>query len=199
MFRVFPPNGSRVPAAIRAGLVVLAILALPGCGSTPSAYIHPNFDFRFVQRVAVLPYQNLTADRIAGERLQSIFLIELLDEEVLEVVDPRETVEAMMSLGLNPGTALNPEQAVQLGKRLEVDALFFGVVEEYGYSRGDRSRGPEITAVFGMTETQTGTEIWRTQAHETGSSIWKKLFGGGSDDIYTVSRDVVRRALDTLL
>jgi hypothetical protein len=152
-----------------------------------------------MQRVAVLPFQNLTSDGLAGQRMQSIFLIEILKEEVLEIVDPRETAAAMHDLGQTPGMALTPEQSVTLGRKLNVDALFFGIVEEYGYSHGDRRRGPEITAVFGMTETETGVEVWRAQVHATGSSVWKKLFGGGTADLYSVSSDVVRKALATLL
>ena len=50
-----------------------------------------------------------------------------------------------------------------------------------------------------MTETQTGEEIWRAQVNETGSSVWTRLFGGSTASLYTVSNEVVRTALDTLL
>ena len=105
----------------------------------------------------------------------------------------------MRGLSLSPVMELTPAQAVRLGAELGVEALFFGTVEEYTLGRGDRTRGPEITAVFGMIETQTGAVVWRAQVHETGGSIWKRLFGGSPDDVYTVSRDAVRRALRTLL
>jgi hypothetical protein len=152
-----------------------------------------------MERAAVLPFQNLTSDFLAGERIQSIFLMELLSEGILVIVDPRETSAAMGMLGLQAGTALTQEQAVALGKKLGVDALFFGVVEEYGQGRGDRSRGPEVTVVLGMTETETGALVWRSQAHGTGSSWTGKLFGGGPADLYTVSRETLRKALGTLL
>ena len=80
-----------------------------------------------------------------------------------------------------------------------MDALFFGTVEEYGISRVDRNRGPEVTVVFEMLETQTGVVVWRSQVHGTGSSIWRRLFGGGAADLYAVSEDVVSRALRSLL
>jgi hypothetical protein len=125
--------------------------------------------------------------------------MEILKEDILEIVDSRETVSVMRGMGLSPGSSLTPEQTVALGDKLVVDALFFGVVEEYGYSRGDRRRGPEITAVFGMTETETGAVVWRSQVHATGSSLWRRLFGGGAADLFDVSRDTVRKALRTLL
>jgi hypothetical protein len=179
-------------------LATLSVLAT-GCGSRTGVYIHPDVDFAHMERAAVLPFQNLSTDYLAGERIQSIFLMELLEQDVLGLVDPRETASAMEALGVRAGSTVTPEQAVALGRKLAVEALFFGVVEEYGYSRGERSRGPEITAVFGMTETQTGVLVWRSQVHATGSSIWRKLFGGGPADLYTVSRETVRRALRSLL
>ena len=184
---------------VRFLLLVVPAVLLFGCGAPVTSYIHPNVDFGYMQRAGVLPFGNLTPDVLAGQRMQSIFLMELLEEDALEIVDPRETQAAMRTLGLTRGSDLTPEQAIALGNKLGVEALFFGVVEEYGFGLGDRRRGPEITGVFGMIETQTGVVVWRAQVHETGSSIWQRLFGGRADDLYTVSRDAVRRALQTLL
>jgi hypothetical protein len=177
----------------------MSCLLAVGCGSPGASYIHPNVDFSSMKRAAVLPFQNLSGDPLAAERLRSIFLMELLHEDVLVIVDPRETDAAMRAAGIAPGSALTPEQSVELGKKLAVDALFFGIVDEYGSNRAERSRGPEVTGTFGISETQTGAMVWRSQVHRTGSSIWGKLFGGGPADLYTVSRETVREALRTLL
>jgi hypothetical protein len=190
---------ARCEMPVRAALLAIVLGMTAGCGTSPTSYLHPNIDFGYMERAAVLPFRNLSQDGLAGERLQSIFLMELLEEDALAIVDPRETSAAVRDLGLSPGADLTPEQAVALGTSLRVDALFFGVVEEYSPGLGDRTRGPQITAVLGMIETQTGAVVWRAQVHETGASIWKRLFGGRPDDVYTVSRDAVRRALRTLL
>lgn len=181
-------------------LVCLFLLtSIFGCGSTATSYIKPRVDFSYLQRAAVLPFQNLTRDELADERMRSVFLTEVLAAQVLEIADPRETATALTELGVLGNEALTPEQAVALGKRLSVDAVFSGSVEEYGYARGGLDRSPEITAVFALTETETGSIVWRAQIHETGSSFWRGLFGGSPDDIYEVSRKTVRRALGTLL
>ncbi len=191
---------SRPHPNVAAALLAAATLAfLSGCGASRSSYVHPNVDFGYMRRAAVLPFQNLTSDHLADERMQSIFLMELLEADILEIVDPRETLAAMHSLSLNPDSPLTPEQAVKLGQKLQVEALFFGTIEEYGTSQIDRRRGPEITGVFGLTETETGALVWRSQVHVTGSSMWKRLFGGGPSDLYSVSVKAVRKALGTLL
>lgn len=179
--------------------VPVALVLLSGCGSAVTSFVNPDVDFTHVQRVAVVPFRNLTTDELADERMESIFLMELVRANVLQIVEPRETAEAMAAAGIPTSAALTPEQTVALGKRLGVEALFFGSIEEYGYGQGDRRRGPQITGAFGMAETETGVVIWRSQVHATGASFWKKLFGGGTADLYTVSRKVVRKALGTLL
>lgn len=172
---------------------------LTGCASSGESYVNPDVDFSYMQRAAVLPFENRSADHLADERMHSVFLMELLKEDVLKIVDSGETVSVMRSMGFTEGSSLTPEQAVALGERLGVDALFFGIVEEYGVSQVDRNRGSEVTAVFGMTETETGTLVWRSQAHASGSSTWKRLVGGTSSGLYEVSREAVRKALRTLL
>ena len=179
--------------------LVVSSLLLASCGSSANSYIKPRVDFSFLQRAAVLPFENLSRDDLADERMRSVFLTEVLDAEILEIADPRETMAAVLAMGLVPGRALTPDEAVALGKKLSVDALFFGVVEEYAYTTSGRDRSPEITLVLGMTETQTGSNVWRVQLHETGGSFWQRLFGGGPGEFYEVSRDTVRKGLETLL
>ena len=196
--------GGDVKNPVRAWIywILPALLLGPmisACGSSATSYIKPRVDFSYLQRAAVLPFENLSRDELADERVRSIFITELLHSQVLEVADPGETTATMMALGITPGSALTPEQAVALGTELSVDAVFSGVVEEYGHARGGASRNLEITMVFALTETETGSIVWRAQVHETGSSFWKRLFGGSTDDIFEVSRKTVRKALRTLL
>jgi hypothetical protein len=195
----------RAPSMVRsvkrecvARLIPILVLLFSGCASAVVSYMHPDVDLGHIQRCAVLPFQNLSADELAGERLQSVFLMELLSARALEIVGPGETAAAMQTLRLDSGAALTPEQAVSLGKALSVDGLFFGVVEDYGISKVDRARSTEVTAVFGLTETETGALVWRSQVHASGVSIWRRLFGGGSAGLHDVSRQAVRRALRSL-
>lgn len=181
--------------------IALLLLApfLCGCGSSAKSFIKPRVDFSYLQRAAVLPFENLTRDDLADERMQSVFLSEILAEGVLEIADPRETAAVLGTLGVRPGQQLTPEEVVALGEKLSVDAVFFGVVEEYGYSRGGTVSAAAVTLVLGLAETETGSIVWRAQSHETGTSFWKRLFGGAPDDLYEVSRTTVQKALATLL
>ena len=178
-------------------LILAATLAtLAGCAGSTAHYVHPDVDFGYIRRTAVLPFQNLSTDRFATLRLQSVFLGELLTHEGLEVVEPGETLQAYGTLRLNPDAVLTPEQIIAIGQALEVDAVFLGSVQEYGIERSGRSHA--VTAAFSLAETTTGATVWSAQARADGSSFWRALFGGDGASLYDVSREVVRKALETL-
>ena len=66
-------------------------LFLPACGvkSTPSYYINQDTDFSFIKTVAVLPLDNLTNDRFAGESVRQVVISELLASG--QVCPPRQS------------------------------------------------------------------------------------------------------------
>lgn len=185
----------------RIGTALGALLLLAsgwGCAPGLSSYVRSDADFSHVRRAAVLPFQNLSQDLHAGTRLQSVFMSAVLQEGTLALVDLGETLDAMNRLRLNVDAALTPDQITALGKELQVDALFLGTVEEYGLERMSNDRVYVVTASFSLVETETGSTVWKAQAHRDGTSFWRKLFGGGSASLYQVSRGTVDQALGTL-
>ena len=186
---------------IRSTLILLLLsstVALSGCSPRATSYVNPDVDFSFVHRVAVFPFQNLSADHRAPARVGSIFLAEILEHEGLVILAPGETLSTLVEMKLGSAEVLSADQIVELGRRLDVDAVFFGTVEEYGLEQMGRDRSFALTASFSMAETSTGALIWNSQVHKGGVSIWRKLFGGGAPEPYSVSRDAVRQALGTL-
>jgi hypothetical protein len=87
---------------------------------------------------------------------------------------------------------------VALGKRLGTEGIFTGTIMDCGPEALGRNRVYVITAEFGLLETETGVVVWKCEVHGSGSSFWRKLFGGDSASLYAVSRDVVRKALGSL-
>jgi hypothetical protein len=183
------------------GLVgVLTFLSFcADCAGGGASFVHPNVDFSHIQRCAVLPFQNLTADTFAGKRMQSIFLTELLANGSLVLVEPEETASAMSEMKLAPGSVPNAEQFVALGKALSVEGIFCGSVEDYGPVSRSGQQEYQVTATFSLTETETGSLVWRSQAHVEGLSLLKRLFGGESASLFDLSRKATRKALGSLL
>lgn len=179
------------------GLIALAVL-LAGCAPEVSSFARDDVDYSFIRRAAVYPFQNRSQDLQAGVRVHSIFLSELLQQDALRTIDPGETLGGIAALRLDTVGELTPEQIVDLGRELEVDAIFFGDVEEYGADRVSNDRVNLVTLTFSMAETQTGSVVWRSTVHRNGTSFWRKLFGGGSASLHDVTRAAVRESLETL-
>ena len=177
-------------------LTMLALLA--GCSPKATSFVRQDVDFSFIRTVAVYPFKNLSQDVHAHERVYSIFTAQLLDKQAVEVVEFGAILSAMAQLRVNVDTVLSPEQKVELGKILEVDGIFFGTVEEYGVERLSKDRTYSLTCSYSLAETQTGMTVWNAQTRSQGSSFWRKLFGGGSASLYSVSRENVENGLETL-
>lgn len=184
---------SMVPA-----LVMAIVLVVGGCGSGASRFIRDDVDFSFIRRVAVYPFYNLSQDVYGAQRVQSVFLTEILEKDEVEVIDRGEMLAALAELKLQPDAILSPEQVQALGKRLGADAVFFGTVEEYGAERGGANPTQVVTATYQLCESQAGRIVWSSQVRTDGASLGRKLFGGGSASGFAVARENVRAALGTL-
>jgi len=178
--------------------ILVALLGLTACARSTTSYVHPDVDLSFIRRVAIVPYENMSQDAYADERLRSLFLMRILREGSLEVVEPGAVTDAMIRLRFPTGSTLSPEQYVALGKELGVDGIFTGSVQEYGVAREAREQMSRVTVVFGLVETQTGITVWQSEVHLNGSSFLRRLFGGGTRSMHDVSRSAVNRALRSL-
>ncbi len=186
-------------AAILAALMALLSCAVSGgCGAGASHYLRDDVDLSFIRRVAVYPFFNLSQDMFGGQRVQSVFVTELLERGQVEVVDRGEMLAAITELKLHPDTILSPEQVVALGKRLKADGIFFGTIEEYGLERSSDDPTYAITGNYQLCEAETGRTVWSSQMRTDGASLLRKLFGGGSAGMFDVARHNVRTALGTL-
>ncbi len=179
------------------GLLVLVAFAA-GCAPDVTSFARDDVDYSFIRRAAVYPFQNRSQDLQAGVRVHSVFLSELLQQDALRTIDPGATLGGIGALRLDTTGELTPEQIIDLGRELEVDAIFFGDVEEYGADRVSNDRVHMVTLTFSMAETQTGSVVWRSTVHRSGTSFWRKLFGGGSASLHDVTREAVRESLETL-
>ncbi len=73
--------------------LVLVPLAMASCASTkiePAVYMHPNADLSVYERVAVLPFENLTTERFAADRVRELLVVELSSKGLFEVVESGE-------------------------------------------------------------------------------------------------------------
>jgi TolB-like protein len=178
-----------------ATLAIALVLNAGGCRtSQQTSYLHKNADLGAIQKVAVLPFDNLTQERTAGEKVQKIFYLELLSLDVFEVAEPGEIAKTVRA-----GENLGGSDIQRIGKDLGVDAVFVGTVVDFTEARSGSTASPEVTIQLRMIETHTGSTIWSTGRTRSGAGVTTRLFGVGGESLTQAARRVVRGELATLL
>jgi len=184
--------------------LLLAAASLAGCGGTMKAtkFTNPKFNFAFVQRVAVLPFDNLSNDRQAGDRATRLTITELLASGAADVVEPGEVQAALIQIvGATAGRGVSPstEQVIALGKALKVQGLLLGTVTQSESLRSGAVPIPVVTLDMHLVETETGTTVWATTQSAKGGSFSARVLGTGGEPLAETTRKCVQDALAALV
>ncbi|RME26605.1 MAG: hypothetical protein D6800_06170 [Candidatus Zixiibacteriota bacterium] len=175
------------------------LLLFAGCGGRQTVFLNREFNFQFVERVAVIPFDNLTGEKGAGARATRVFISELLATEAFDVVEPGEVTLALGKFSTLRTSELTTEQIKELGKTLHVQGLFFGSVTESSTSRSGDASINTVAMVVRLVETETGETVWSATGSSGGRGFWGPLFGGGGKPASEVTRDCARKILNTLV
>jgi len=153
MARIFKPK----PA-----LWVVVLCTLIGCGSPP-AFVEPDADLDFYERVAVTPFWVSGADRSASDQVTDAFVTALMISEKYVVAEPglfRHTLADVADQASVTHRGLTPEQVLELGTRAQVEAVFEGSILTYEMTRIGQNQYPLISVELRMIDAQTGRLIW---------------------------------------
>jgi TolB-like protein len=142
-------------------MVLLAAAA--GC-SGPRTFLNEDADWSFYQQLGVLPFINLTADRYAGEKVQSVFITELFLTNKFRVMEPGEfnskATAQLKSAGVQSTQELPLDQIKAIGEKTGVQGVIEGVVTEYTMIRVGQVDYPLISLNIRMIDVPTGTVVW---------------------------------------
>jgi len=181
-------------------MTVLLIGIIAGCGGMrPTVFLHGEYNFSFLEKVAVIPFDNLSKDQGAGARATRVFISELLSTETFDVVEPGEVNYVLEKLNLVRTDALTKEQIVKIGKELGIQGIFLGTVTESSQIRSGNSSAVTLTIVGRLVETETGETIWSATNTAGGKGFWSSLFGVGNKSQSEVMRDCIKGLLHTLI
>lgn len=176
----------------------LTLLTLGCRGTAQVYYINPNFDFSFIKRVAVLPFDNFSQEKNAEDIVRHLVINELLATELVEVVVPGEAIAAMNSLGIKSISSLSEKQIKALGKTLNVQGVIYGAIEKYEMVKEGNISEPEVTITMIMAETTTGGIVWSVTKTGGGAGFMARHFGARTDTLSEAVLEVVRDAIRTL-
>jgi hypothetical protein len=178
-------------------VIAFTLVLLVGCASG-DVFFDPNMDFGSLQTVAVLPFENLTQDDFAAERVRDTFSNMLLATGAVYVLPPGEVARGVGMIGRVPREGLSTEQVKKLAAALAVDAVFTGVVSEYGPVRSGAASANVISVSVQLIERISGVVVWSASSTRGGVSVWDRLLGGGGRPMNAVTEKAVNELLDKL-
>jgi len=174
---------------ILAVLILLCVGACAGAGSVK--YRDPKMDFGAIQKVAVLPFANLTKDEKAADRVRDVYTNMLMATGGLYLLPPGEVARGIARAQPTDRSAPSEEEIKRLGGILGVDAVMTGVVKEYGEVRSGSVSSNLVSLSLLMFEVKTGKVVWSASSTKGGVSATDRLFGGGGRPMNIVTEEAV--------
>jgi TolB-like protein len=174
------------------------LVLVGGCATNTSMqYVRRNIDYSDFKRIAVLPFESLTTDEYAGEKIRKTVITELLSRGV-DVVEPGEVTRVLIEQKIKSLGSVRTADLQNVAKTLGVGALMMGSVEAYGISKGISVSYPEVSINLRLVEASSGNIIWSVCQTSGGPSFWTRHFGAEGASLSDTANTVVKEAIDTL-
>ena len=185
------PNLRETGVNVRTILISILLLSLGACAASPRKYRDQNMDFGAIQKVAVLPFANLTREAKAAERVRDVFMNMLMATEGVYLLPPGEVARGIARVQLADKTAPSEEEVKKLGEILGVDSVITGAVREYGEVRSGSASANLVSLSLQMIEVKTGKVVWAASSTKGGITTSDRMFGGGGQPMNVVTEEAV--------
>ena len=187
--------------AIRASALTALLLLGAGLAQAgPRLFVNHKADLSYYQRIAVVPFANLTNDANAGERVTRAFMTELVIAERFQIVEPGEFHTVLERMGGLPDAQghADPKKLAEAATEAQATGLIRGAVTEYSTQRNGNDEVPVITFDVEMLDVATLQTVWRITVSERGRGRLP-LFGGANHKSFgMVTQDACREAVKAL-
>jgi hypothetical protein len=148
--------------------------------------------------VAVMPFENLSRDNLAANRVRDVFMNVLLSTGSVYVLPPGEVARGIARLGIEKPAAPSLEEVKKLGGIIKADAVITGVVREYGEVRSGTTSANLVSFSLQMMEAETGRVVWTAASTRGGITAKDRLLGGGGQPMNDVTMDAVIEIINKL-
>ncbi len=184
--------------------MIVLIALVYGCSTTgpktlPTVHIRQDIDFSYIKRIAVLPFQNYSGDRNAGNIIRDMVINEFLASGLVDVVysgDVNTILEKYLKRRRSP--EISTKIIRKIAKALKVQAVVTGSVSKFEIGRFGNVSAPEVTINITMADAESGSIIWSVTVTKTGADFWARHFGGRTESLSETALKAVREAIATL-
>ena len=151
-----------------------------------------------IKKVAVLPFNNISGQKEAGKIVANVFVTEIFKIGRFHVEEPGNVFQFMVQERISTIGEIEIERAKILGRRLGVDAVIVGTVDEFDDGKGGRYPTPVVSITARMIESGSGKLIWSAQNKKKGDDYIIILDFGEVRSVTTLAQKVVREMIETI-
>lgn len=174
--------------------LVLPLLFMACCAISPKPL--PPDAAKQIKKVAVLPFYNLTGQKDAGKIVADIFVTEMFKSARFRVEEPGNIAQFMIQERMDTVGEIEIEKLKILGRRLDVDEVLTGTVEEF--DDGISSGVPIVSITARMIDSNSGRLIWSAQNKKRGDDYIIVLDLGEVRSVTTLTQKVVREMIEAI-
>jgi TolB-like protein len=159
-------------------LCLLLVVSLSCCPRLPRIFVRPGTTISELPRIAVLPFDNLTGEEGAGEKITEIFTMELMRLGRFEVAEPGRVKKATKERRIRTTRDIDLDAAKWLGEILNLDLILVGSVLDFETQESQNKQVPVVTVTLRLVHANTGMTLWAAYRSRKGDD-GETLFGWG--------------------
>ncbi|MEW6011842.1 MAG: GNA1162 family protein [Elusimicrobiota bacterium] len=138
--------------------------------SCVSAPVKPKHNTPFPEKIALLPFDNMSVDIDASFIMENL-LESYIDSAGFNLQDRKITYQRLNSIGISDGGQLSSLTTQELGKLLEADALIYGEVREFNNKNLGVYYSRTVEVSIKLIDSKTGEILFETVKRKSNSKL----------------------------
>ena len=180
-------------------IVILEFISACSSATIPYAYVRKNHDQPGVKKVAIFSFHNNTTIAEANKIVTGAFVASLVKMRKFKVEFPGNIKSFLVSERIIVRTGVDLNTIKLMGRRLGVDAVIMGRIEEFvGMEKKRGGVIPVVSISSRMVDVQTGKILWMAQHRRTGDDYIKVLDFGKVRSVGELTQKVVLEMIETM-
>ncbi|MDW7772479.1 MAG: hypothetical protein SCH71_06255 [Desulfobulbaceae bacterium] len=180
-------------------LLILVMLALPGCGKVPMVHEFASMPGDAACRVALLPLIDKSTYPRGAAVFYKILLSELIASGHFQVVEEGDVLELYRQFKIYPNVQPSSEQLKMIGGRLGTTLFVGGDILRMEEHKTGGFLESNLTVVLRLYEGQSGTQIWTTYHRRRGSDYQQVLHFGRINTLTSLAKEMSREIINLWL
>ena len=182
-------------------LISLFLVACSGCYSLsgPNSYQRTAIEKSKIKKVAVFSFHNNTAVTEASSVVTDAFIAGLFERKKFKVEFTGNVRAFLVNERIVVRTGVDLQTIKLMAKRLGVDAVILGEVDEYiGVDDTKKSVIPLVSIRSRMVDGRSGNILWMAEHRRMGDDYIKVLDFGKVRSVAALTRKVVGEMIQTM-